>query len=167
MDLAQGITPAHAGNTRSQRVTRTSGKDHPRACGEYACCFHGKREDIGSPPRMRGIRTLYQKNAFPQGITPAHAGNTMPFVQSQYAGRDHPRACGEYSFSMVYGVRLHGSPPRMRGIPYAIPTLFSDSGITPAHAGNTIAAVKLVITRRDHPRACGEYSRKTRPRRTR
>ena len=31
------------------------------------------------------------------------------------------------------------------------------AGITPAHAGNTMANLSPKADRRDHPRACGEY----------
>ena len=31
------ITPAHAGNTKTQGVNQCCGEDHPRACGEYSC----------------------------------------------------------------------------------------------------------------------------------
>ena len=71
-----GITPAHAGNTVSAVWIHGKIRDHPRACGEYI----GKRIAVnlqqGSPPRMRGIRTIRTVYHNRIGITPAHAGNT-------------------------------------------------------------------------------------------
>ena len=92
----KGITPAHAGNTLQNRKTRMKPEDHPRACGEYLCCFFFKPLFLGSPPRMRGIRSLSDLVRLVQGITPAHAGNTKDKAQQYVLNRDHPRACGEY-----------------------------------------------------------------------
>ena len=45
--LVHGITPAHAGNTRSNPVRLPVRRDHPRACGEYfpGRCRRGNRRD--------------------------------------------------------------------------------------------------------------------------
>ena len=45
----------------------------------------------------------------------------------------------------------------MRGIPADNVEEVGGFGITPAHAGNTQAAKKIIDKSWDHPRACGEY----------
>ena len=78
-DLLQdaGITPAHAGNTVLHGRGHGESGDHPRACGEYLEREASILTLTGSPPRMRGIPVQLIQRAFPQGITPAHAGNTL------------------------------------------------------------------------------------------
>ena len=70
------------------------------------------------------------------GITPAHAGNSMPFGNNQPDTQDHP--------------------PRMRGT--AICSLLRNCSIriTPAHAGNSSSFDRYFVSDKDHPRACGE-----------
>ena len=50
-----------------------------------------------------------------------------------------------------------GSPPRMRGLLFAIVKSVSRFGITPAHAGLTLSLIVETILSWDHPRACGAY----------
>ena len=132
------ITPAHAGNTN------------------LVWLYLGSSE--GSPPRMRGIQNRNQLIICAVGITPAHAGNTRMTTISRTSTRDHPRACGEYLASLVMPPGIRGSPPRMRGIPRTIGSRLLTNGITPAHAGNTLAHIQFFLDSGDHPRACGEYS---------
>ena len=75
-DFFRGITPAHAGNTGWGVGPRPQYEDHPRACGEYPKKRKGKHNDLGSPPRMRGIPLSSVSFSSSQRITPAHAGNT-------------------------------------------------------------------------------------------
>ena len=60
--------------------------------------------------------------------------------------------------SLLYSL---GSPPRMRGKLSYDTAPGEGSGITPAHAGKTIFNSKSCLTRKDHPRACGENLRWT------
>ena len=71
------------------------------------------------------------------GITPAHAGNTPVLWRGIRAEQDHPRACGEHSFTSGAFSAISGSPPRMRGTRIVVPAGITDIRITPAHAGNT------------------------------
>ena len=52
---AEGITPAHAGNTKKLSLSSVQDRDHPRACGEYVYGTFSLFTNTGSPPRMRGI----------------------------------------------------------------------------------------------------------------
>ena len=132
-----GITPAHAGKTSARRTSRRSIRDHPRACGENGTLSTMPGAIAGSPPRMRGKPGELGYSLDIDGITPAHAGKTMRFMQQWCATGDHPRACGENVNVLSEKLPRKGSPPRMRGKPS---TRFSGAlpaGITPAHAGKT------------------------------
>ena len=76
------ITPAHAGNTVLGVVGDFVGEDHPRACGEYIHDIFLFLPQQGSPPRMRGIPIGDYFGLPTNGITPAHAGNTLSVVAS-------------------------------------------------------------------------------------
>ena len=154
-----GIIPAHAGNTSAHCRMRISGRDHPRACGEHVSARRRPRRRRGSSPRMRGTLGLAPVLPSILGIIPAHAGNTRrPIVRPTWC-RDHPRACGEHSVMAALTSRLRGSSPRMRGTRYERVRFVAELGIIPAHAGNTNSQNATDISRRDHPRACGEHCR--------
>ena len=132
-----GITPAHAGKRKSFRTVSISTWDHPRACGEK------RRKTLlncwrkGSPPRMRGKVMCDLSAVNLVRITPAHAGKSNITVSNVFPAGDHPRACGE-KFGRLFCPRHHqGSPPRMRGKVYGMPTWEEPVGITPAHAGKS------------------------------
>ena len=113
----------------------------------------------GSPPRMRGILHICATKVACDGITPAHAGNTVPVHPLRQGLEDHPRACGEYGLTSARRTAELGSPPRMRGIPIQHSASHQLRGITPAHAGNTYKIKIGVSQPQDHPRACGEYTK--------
>ena len=135
--LNMGITPAHAGNTKSPCPGCSVIRDHPRACGEYGARVVQDRLQVGSPPRMRGIPKKSLSRNWNCRITPAHAGNTANAGTMISPYRDHPRACGEYRNTGAVRRGALGSPPRMRGIQHSIPESKRRRRITPAHAGNT------------------------------
>ena len=54
MTTDYGITPAHAGKSRSGLLGPAADGDHPRACGEKFKTARRVGRDWGSPPRMRG-----------------------------------------------------------------------------------------------------------------
>ena len=51
-----------------------------------------------------------------------------------------------------------GSPPLTRGIRTVILVFTPPTRFTPAHAGNTVAVIKLAFKRQVHPRSRGEYA---------
>ena len=156
----QGITPAHAGKTLRATSELRGVRDHPRACGEnfrpflLLICYEG------SPPRMRGKQLHCPDFSKLCGITPAHAGKTLRATSELRGVRDHPRACGENSRNLRYGLKSPGSPPRMRGKLSVDCASGRKTGITPAHAGKTMTAIQELMYDWDHPRACGENQRK-------
>ena len=73
---------------------------------------------------------------------------------------DHPRVCGEKGIARDVVTQREGSPPRVRGkdVPVTVPTV--KSGITPACAGKSRQRFPERLRRRDHPRVCGEKTKK-------
>ena len=132
--------------------------DHPRACGEnlLRSCLSCLQD--GSPPRMRGKRSVPGTVRREPRITPAHAGKTHSRSASVSASADHPRACGENTIQGRERLPFSGSPPRMRGKRPLTITPFSVYRITPAHAGKTQQRGSADGGGADHPRACGENS---------
>ena len=105
---------------------------------------------------MRGKATGRRSNTASPRITPAHAGKSgCPFVK-RLAPRDHPRPCGEKQRNQSDIMRDQGSPPPMRGKGWWGLRRALSSGITPAHAGKSYAALLICYDDGDHPRPCGE-----------
>ena len=90
------------------------------------------------------------------GITPAHAWKGNRAATSEFAARDHPRACGERRWFWLYLWFCLGSPPRMRGKVNKKDHPGIAIGITPAHAGKGVLVAVWAVEHGDHPRACGE-----------
>ena len=94
------------------------------------------------------------------GITPACAGKSAYRLKIAITSQDHPRVCGEKPFSASLRLVPVGSPPRVRGKAYADECDIKNIGITPACAGKRMAADIVVKGHRDHPRVCGEKTKK-------
>ena len=94
--VAQGIIPAHAGNTGGAARAPRARWDHPRACGEHPWGRLTSGIATGSSPRMRGTLGTGNHIQLGMGIIPAHAGNTYTRNHRNVSSRDHPRACGEH-----------------------------------------------------------------------
>ena len=157
---AGGIIPAYAGNTRWMIPPVRARGDHPRVCGEH-CGEHSARFGVlGSSPRMRGTHSRCRRAANVTGIIPAYAGNTMMTPRLTTATWDHPRVCGEHDPLVPSVCDVLGSSPRMRGTLGRRVVGLCLVGIIPAYAGNTTARNASTKAKRDHPRVCGEHSRR-------
>ena len=135
-------------------------RDHPRVCGEKANASGATAWRFGSPPRMRGKAFARFFTLSHTGITPAYAGKRKGIVDKVRHGGDHPRVCGEKLMTPSWSGLFAGSPPRMRGKgtnPKGIERRF---GITPAYAGKSCPWGPRCRSRRDHPRVCGEKTKK-------
>ena len=133
----QRITPAHAGKSVCAPPLRCIRRDHPRACGEKRERRRTGAVGAGSPPRMRGKDKRHDGQNGYQGITPAHAGKSLPAFPDGVCNGDHPRACGEKFCDTVVDCIKLGSPPRMRGKVRSAGQDSGPAGITPAHAGKS------------------------------
>ena len=115
---------------------------------------------MGSPPRMRGKQKARKNIALQLGITPADAGKTPTGSLLFFPPRDHPRGCGENDKLGGEAFDTLGSPPRMRGKLRHGSGLPPMGGITPADAGKTGFLFPPPEAGRDHPRGCGENTKK-------
>ena len=159
--LAQrGIIPAYAGNTKDLRPSCCGCRDHPRVCGEHCEARALRLYKMGSSPRMRGTLVHYLPHFFGFGIIPAYAGNTCSVLTAMRRARDHPRVCGEHTGRTPPTRATWGSSPRMRGTHVKEFLAQTDDGIIPAYAGNTKSFVYCDSVCRDHPRVCGEHTKR-------
>ena len=110
---------------------------------------------------MRGKLVYQLAGHAADRITPARAGKTVFHVKRNRFRVNHPRACGENSFSPSFFHISFQSPPRVRGKPSTAQSAPIASRITPARAGKTYNRRLVCLPLKDHPRACGE----NRPRR--
>ena len=135
-----GITPAYAGKSVAKCGAVEEVGDHPRICGEKYSGLFEQQNDAG--------------------ITPAYAGKRHDELGRRLEGQDHPRVCGEKFRAYAKIWNEWGSPPRMRG--KVIPCLLSlnHERITPAYAGKRHSAMHPEMFCRDHPRVCGEKTKK-------
>ena len=135
--FTQGIIPACAGSTSSERAPPASARDHPRMCGEHRVRGADHRRGEGSSPHVRGARRP-QRGAFGgRGIIPACAGSTYQAVFDGDGVRDHPRMCGEHSNRVGDWFATLGSSPHVRGARRPRCRVPCERGIIPACAGST------------------------------
>ena len=106
---------------------------------------------------MRGAHIWLWPHCKGRGIIPADAGSTLSRAGAWRSCRDHPRGCGEHLYMGTSPQSPQGSSPRMRGaLKQAMGTAWSWR-IIPADAGSTCTTCRVWISRRDHPRGCGEH----------
>ena len=137
-DKEARITPACAGNRQDDCILYRILEDHPRVCGEQFVSVASSSQVIGSPPRVRGTERLQSMLSTETRITPACAGNRCLPGQGWQDCRDHPRVCGEQSFSVLASPVNKGSPPRVRGTEKFWAHMPRWMRITPACAGNSL-----------------------------
>ena len=155
-----GITPACAGKRRYRYLFDFYTRDHPRVCGEKSKEVAEYASKAGSPPRVRGKVEPFKGSMYQSRITPACAGKSVRLSGLSGSGTDHPRVCGEKVPPLLPVVLYRGSPPRVRGkgrcSRYSIPA----SRITPACAGKSMQGQSAQANQKDHPRVCGEKTKK-------
>ena len=115
---------------------------------------------MGSPPRMRGKAGKHRGHVPASRITPAYAGKSPGDENRQDAARDHPRVCGEKKIANSDELAVEGSPPRMRGKVLKNRVKSGQPRITPAYAGKRGANERNRKAHQDHPRVCGEKTKK-------
>ena len=155
-----GITPAYAGKSLTMLPTAFVPRDHPRVCGEKGKGGVLTMAETGSPPRMRGKVGGAKNIAGTARITPAYAGKSLRHGDILHRKGDHPRVCGEKGYQTSQLFALMGSPPRMRGKEPAFRPHVFGRGITPAYAGKRARGMPSRQGWRDHPRVCGEKTKK-------
>ena len=157
-----GLIPARAGKTGAATPCGTSGRAHPRACGENPVDDGPVGRLPGSSPRVRGKRRRGRHLVGPGRLIPARAGKTCHVVSPIACSWAHPRACGENGDGLADGGPDLGSSPRVRGKPPLSRTWTCLAGLIPACAGKTTGCTGGRARARAHPRVCGETSRRRR-----
>ena len=127
-------------------------------CGEHSTVPTTYSAYEGSSPHVRGAHSPRNLPRTACGIIPACAGSTERHHKRWFAGRDHPRMCGEHSPSVSRCEESLGSPPHVRGARHVVIVEHLRTGIIPACAGSTCFRAGGYACRRDHPRMCGEHS---------
>ena len=154
-----GLIPARAGKTGAATPCGTSGRAHPRACGENPVDDGPVGRLPGSSPRVRGKRRRGRHLVGPGRLIPARAGKTCHVVSPIACSWAHPRACGENGDGLADGGPDLGSSPRVRGKPPLSRTWTCLAGLIPACAGKTPGRPCTTSAPPAHPRACGENRR--------
>ena len=160
IQIFSGITPAGAGKTTMYPTYSDGVTDHPRRCGENQAWVLCSKSFLGSPPQVRGKRRLLYPLEAICRITPAGAGKTNIPESLCRRSWDHPRRCGENNGQQGNFARSAGSPPQVRGKQAPASGAFRAAGITPAGAGKTGGDGVTAWSTWDHPRRCGENTKK-------
>ena len=92
---------------------------------------------MGSSPLTRGKHNLVPALRDGQGLIPAHAGKTPPWIRRARASRAHPRSRGENDRGAHMAVAATGSSPLTRGKHITGALGVISGGLIPAHAGKT------------------------------
>ena len=109
---------------------------------------------------MRGKVVSAAQQKIPDRITPAYAGKSCTAVPPALSSRDHPRLCGEKEYLTIGLVEDMGSPPPMRGKARQSAAAALSGRITPAYAGKSMLSLQSLHNWWDHPRLCGEKSKR-------
>lgn len=116
--------------------------------------------NLGSPPRMRGKAKEEPYRPCHPGITPACAGKRRGSCRRMHRIWDHPRMCGEKASEYTCPLISLGSPPHVRGKACATSRRACAAGITPVCAGKSLSGHTSKSGMKDHPRMCGEKTKK-------
>ena len=94
---------------------------------------------------------------------PAYAGKTDRKRNRVQAAGEHPRVCGENRPLRGCWGGGEGTSPRMRGKHFLIVDPCAGDGNIPAYAGKTLQLQPDQVILEEHPRVCGENSRRPAP----
>ena len=159
-DEPQGSPPRMRGKGQAWMKEGDSERITPAYAGKSTPTRHQKATWCGSPLHMRG-KDEYRRAAGPNlGITPAYAGKSIGGNRWDAINWDHPRICGEKVHGDEQAMAKLGSPPRMRGKEDFPLQAYANSRITPAYAGKSLLPYCLYRSVWDHPRVCGEKTKK-------
>ena len=106
---------------------------------------------------MRGAHVRHGCFKLSERIIPADVGSTSLASDMVPSAKDHPRGCGEHTWTTLTRSSRTGSSPRMRGAPLPATTATHKPGIIPADAGSTSSQASSDASNADHPRGCGEH----------
>ena len=151
-----GSIPACAGKpptaTRAGRPTRV----HPRVCGEALLRSRFSPNARGPSPRVRGSPAVLGADLPGRGSIPACAGKPTRPTRAARTATVHPRVCGEAPLPVPAAALQWGPSPRVRGSREEGVGGDQGDGSIPACAGKPTPAARWRVSRRVHPRVCGE-----------
>ena len=130
----------------------------PQVRGKRYRRIYNIKSGNGSPPQVRGKREVRTTPRVTLRITPAGAGKTFSPAVNYRNKKDHPRRCGENRQAATNKAAGAGSPPQVRGKQGACINQRRYQRITPAGAGKTVRVYVAKSGSTDHPRRCGENS---------
>ena len=128
----------------------------PQVRGKRYRRIYNIKSGNGSPPQVRGKREVRTTPRVTLRITPAGAGKTFSPAVNYRNKKDHPRRCGENRQAATNKAAGAGSPPQVRGKQGACINQRRYQRITPAGAGKTYYRRMVQLRLQDHPRRCGE-----------
>ena len=128
----------------------------PQVRGKRYRRIYNIKSGNGSPPQVRGKREVRTTPRVTLRITPAGAGKTFSPAVNYRNKKDHPRRCGENRQAATNKAAGAGSPPQVRGKQGACINQRRYQRITPAGAGKTVRVYVAKSGSTDHPRRCGE-----------
>ena len=109
---------------------------------------------------MRGKVLKFLNADCPKRITPAYAGKSEIGKMYRVGGEDHPRLCGEKSFTPLCESLYIGSPPPMRGKGFGyMTTSKSSGGSPPPMRGKVVRAIPDILRKRITPAYAGKSNR--------
>ena len=152
------LIPAHAGNTSVRLLVLAAPWAHPRASGEHWRFWVPSTLPSGSSPLARGTLRICQICRSRIRLIPAHAGNIVPASRSIFSLAAHPRSRREHEVSLRDDRAELGSSPLTQGTRRLLPSRLWDTGLIPAHAGNTWERTDGDITVTAHPRSRREHT---------
>ena len=155
----RGLIPACAGKTTSPTPCGSTGRAHPRVCGENLLASALAAWWLGSSPRVRGKRQELEAVDEQPRLIPACAGKTGSWPVRPPRRPAHPRVCGENLLFVLALVVVAGSSPRVRGKPGGGPSRPGPVRLIPACAGKTEQGPRRRGRAGAHPRVCGENIR--------
>ena len=153
---SDGLIPACAGKTRSDRQLQRRIRAHPRVCGENFHMLPTRLLTRGSSPRVRGKPGGDGTTRGRGGLIPACAGKTVAGGERPRIAGAHPRVCGENFTAEKFANVFVGSSPRVRGKRAITVYPPFSRGLIPACAGKTHPPASSQAKPPAHPRVCGE-----------
>ncbi len=113
--------------------------------------------EIGSPPRVWGIRLVWTRSNFVTGSPPRVWG--IPLREQQNCGnrRFTPTCVGNTKTAFPFSPVGSGSPPRVWGIRVRVVRGIAPLRFTPTCVGNTTKEGNKMKALTVHPHVCGEY----------
>ena len=110
-----GSIPALAGERLVKLTRQLTNEVYPRACGGTEQSSVRMEQSLGLSPRLRGNARPAAADESGIGSIPALAGERRGQCNCDWRLWVYPRACGGTPSWCVFGSRLEGLSPRLRG----------------------------------------------------